>query len=203
MKKLNFLVILAALFCARAEAQSLRDLFVEMPDTLLPLLTTNDRRDLIDFWDARMSIEVTNRLDGKSRITALTDDFMALRLTHSSSMQIKMLTAEGGDTLLCVINTVGGVASDSRIRFYDNRWHNADAHYFEKPSISDFFIPSDSVADALDVCDIYLVQLSLAPESDSLRADYTMPAYMTRGDSARVAPLLRPLHYRWTGKRFE
>lgn len=203
MKKLSLLVILFALFCARAEAQSLRNLFVEMPDTLLPLLTTNDRRDLIDFWDARMSTEVINRLDGKSRITALTDDFLALRLTHSSSMQIKMLSAEGGDTLLCVINTVGGEAPDSRIRFYDNRWRSTVAHYFEKPSISDFFISSDSVADALDVCDIYLVRLSLMADSDSLRADYTMPAYMTRTDSARVAPLLRPLHYRWTGRRFE
>ncbi len=204
MKKMSFLVILFALFYGRAEAQSLRDLFIEMPDTLLPLLTTNDRRDLIDFWDARMSTEVTNRLDGKSRITMLADDFLALRLTHSSSMQIKMLSAEGGDTLLCVINTVGAETSDSRICFYDSRWHSvAASRYFEQPSISDFFLPSDSVADVLDLCDIYLVRLSLAPESDSLRADYTMPAFMTRGDSARVAPQLRPLHYRWTGRRFE
>lgn len=204
MKRLKFLVIIFALFCGHAGAQNLRTLFVEMPDTLLPLLTTNDRKDLIDFWDARMTTPVTNRLDGKSRITALTDDFLSLNLTGSSSMQIKRLPcSEGGDTLLCVINTVGGKVSNSRLRIFDNSWREVDVCYFERPAIKDFFTPSDSVAEALDICDIYLVRLSLSAGNDTLRAYYTMPHYMTRADSARIAPQLRTLYYRWTGRRFE
>ena len=192
-----------SLFCGSAQAQDLRTLFIEMPDTLLPLLTDNDRRDMIDFWDARMSASVVNRLDGKSRITALTDDFLSVELSRSSSMQIKMLNVEGGDTLLCIVNTVGAEAYDSRIHFYNSRWERVDGLKFAMPSIVDFFLPSDSVDKALAVSDIYLVKLSLSADSDSLKAEYTMPLYMSRSDSARVAPQLRPLHYRWTGKRFE
>ncbi len=192
-----------SLFCGSAQAQDLRTLFIEMPDTLLPLLTDNDRRDMIDFWDARMSTSVVNRLDGKSRITALTDDFLSVELSRSSSMQIKMLNVEGGDTLLCIVNTVGAEAYDSRIHFYNSRWKRVDGLKFDMPSIVDFFLPSDSVDKALAVSDIYLVKLSLSADSDSLKAEYTMPLYMSRSDSARVAPQLRPLHYRWTGKRFE
>lgn len=192
-----------SLFCGSAQAQDLRTLFIEMPDTLLPLLTDNDRRDMIDFWDARMSTSVVNRLDGKSRITALSDDFLSVELSRSSSMQIKMLNVEGGDTLLCIVNTVGAEAYDSRIHFYNSRWERVDGLKFAMPSIVDFFLPSDSVDKALAVSDIYLVKLSLSADSDSLKAEYTMPLYMSRSDSARVAPQLRPLHYRWTGKRFE
>lgn len=192
-----------SLFCGSAQAQDLRALFIEMPDTLLPLLTDNDRRDMIDFWDARMSTSVVNRLDGKSRITALTDDFLSVELSRSSSMQIKMLNVEGGDTLLCIVNTVGAEAYDSRIHFYNSRWERVDGLKFAMPSIVDFFFPSDSVDKALAVSDIYLVKLSLSADSDSLKAEYTMPLYMSRSDSARVAPQLRPLYYRWTGKRFE
>lgn len=192
-----------SLFCGSAQAQDLRALFIEMPDTLLPLLTDNDRRDMIDFWDARMSASVVNRLDGKSRITALTDDFLSVELSRSSSMQIKMLNVEGGDTLLCIVNTVGAEAYDSRIHFYNIRWERVDGLKFDMPTIVDFFLPSDSVDKALAVSDIYLVKLSLSADSDSLKAEYTMPLYMSRSDSARVAPQLRPLHYRWTGKRFE
>lgn len=191
------------LFCSVIQAQDLRTLFIEMPDTLQPLLTNNDRRDMIDFWDARMSTPVVNRLDGKSRITELTNDFLSVELSRSSSMQIKMLNDVAGDTLLCIVNTVGAEAYDSRIHFYNSRWERVDGSKFTMPSIADFFLPSDSVGKALEVSDIYLVKLSLSADSDSLKAEYTMPLYMSRSDSARVAPQLRPLFYRWTGKRFE
>ena len=191
------------LFCGVIQAQDLRTLFIEMPDTLQPLLTNNDRRDMIDFWDARMSTPVVNRLDGKSRIIELTNDFLSVELSRSSSMQIKMLNNVAGDTLLCIVNTVGAEAYDSRIHFYNSRWERVDGLKFAMPSIVDFFLPSDSVDKALAVSDIYLVKLSLSADSDSLKAEYTMPLYMSRSDSARVAPQLRPLHYRWTGKRFE
>lgn len=191
------------LFCGVIQAQDLRTLFIEMPDTLQPLLTNNDRRDMIDFWDARMSTPVVNRLDGKSRITELTNDFLSVELSRSSSMQIKMLNNVAGDTLLCIVNTVAAEACDSRIHFYNTRWERVDGPYFTMPSIADFFHPSDSVGKALEVSDIYLVKLSLKADNDSLKAEYTMPLYMSRSDSARVAPQLRPLFYRWTGKRFE
>ena len=191
------------LFCGVIQAQDLRTLFIEMPDTLQPLLTNNDRRDMIDFWDARMSTPVVNRLDGKSRITALTDDFLSVELSRSSSMQIKMLNNVAGDTLLCIVNTVGAEAYDSRIHFYNSRWERVDGSKFTMPSIADFFLPSDSVGKALEVSDIYLVKLSLKADNDSLKAEYTMPLYMSRSDSARVASQLRLLFYRWTGKRFE
>lgn len=203
MKKLIVLTLFFAVLCVNAQAQSLRTLFVEMPDTLLPLLTTNDRKDLIDFWDARMKNSVTNRLDGKSRLTVLSDDYLSIILSRSSSMQIKMLSCEGGDTLLCVVNSVNAEACDSRIHFYNNRWQRVDGNLFAMPEIADFFVQSDSVADLIRMSDIYLVSLNLSSKSDTLRADYTMPQYMTRADSSRVAAQLRTLYYRWTGKRFE
>ena len=204
MKRLSLaFIVFMTLFCGSVQAQMLRDLFVEMPDTLLPLLTTNDRRDMIDFFDAHMTTAVTNRLDGKSRITALTDDYLSVELSRSSSMQIKMLNGEGGDTLLCVVNSVGAEAYDSRIHFYNSRWERVDDALFAMPTIADFFIPSDSVGKAIEISDIYLVKLSLSADSDSLKAEYTMPQYMSSGDSARVASQLRTLGYRWTGKRFE
>lgn len=203
MKKLNLLVIILTLFCGRVDAQELRTLFIEMPDTLLPLLTANDRWDMIDFWDAGMATPVTNRLDGESRITMLTDDYLALELSRSSSLQIKMLGGVGGDTILCVVNTVGAEAYDSRIHFYNSNWKRVDDGKFAMPAIADFFLLSDSVAEALEVADIYLVRLSLAADSDSLKADYTMPQYMSRADSARVAPQLRTLRYHWNGVNFK
>lgn len=202
MKKLNFILILLLLICGNLPAQSLKDLFLKMPVELLPLLKENDRLDLIDLYEAKMNIPVTNRLDGKSSIKMLTDNYMYLTLSASSSMQIKMLTDVSGDTLLCVVNTVSAEAADSRIRLYKNDWQPVENGFFDTPAIADFFIQSDSTKEALELADIYLVELNLSPEDNTLVAEYTLPRYMNKEDAARILPLLHKIVYIWDGRGF-
>lgn len=202
MKKLNFILILLLLICGNLPAQSLKDLFLKMPVELLPLLKENDRLDLIDLYEAKMNISVTNRLDGKSSIKMLTDNYMYLTLSASSSMQIKMLTDVNGDTLLCVVNTVSAEAADSRIRLYKNDWRPVENGFFDTPAIADFFIQSDSTKEALELADIYLVELNLSPEDNTLVAEYTLPRYMNKEDAARILPLLHKIVYIWDGRGF-
>lgn len=202
MKKLNFILILLLIICGNLPAQSLKDLFLKMPVELLPLLKENDRLDLIDLYEAKMNIPVTNRLDGKSSIKMLTDNYMYLTLSASSSMQIKMLTDVNGDTLLCVVNTVSAEAADSRIRLYKNDWQPVENGFFDTPAIVDFFIQSDSTKEALELADIYLVELNLSPEDNTLVAEYTLPRYMNKEDAARILPLLHKIVYIWDGRGF-
>ena len=202
MKKLNFILILLLLICGNLPAQSLKDLFLKMPVELLPLLKENDRLYLIDLYEAKMNIPVTNRLDGKSSIKMLTDNYMYLTLSASSSMQIKMLTDVSGDTLLCVVNTVSAEAADSRIRLYKNDWQPVENGFFDTPAIADFFIQSDSTKEALELADIYLVELNLSPEDNTLVAEYTLPRYMNKEDAARILPLLHKIVYIWDGRGF-
>ena len=202
MKKLNFILILLLLICGNLPAQSLKDLFLKMPVELLPLLKENDRLDLIDLYEAKMNISVTNRLDGKSSIKMLTDNYMYLTLSASSSMQMKMLTDVNGDTLLCVVNTVSAEAADSRIRLYKNDWQPVENGFFDSPAIADFFIQSDSTKEALELADIYLVELNLSLEDNTLVAEYTLPRYMNKEDAARILPLLHKIVYIWDGKGF-
>lgn len=202
MKKLNFILILLLLICGNLPAQSLKDLFLKMPVELLPLLKENDRLDLIDLYEAKMNIPVTNRLDGKSSIKMLTDNYMYLTLSASSSMQIKMLTDVNGDTLLCVVNTVSAEAADSRIRLYKNDWQPVENGFFDTPAIADFFIQSDSTKEALELADIYLVELNMSPEDNTLVAEYTLPRYMNKEDAARILPLLHKIVYIWDGRGF-
>ena len=202
-RKYLILMLLMLLFCGGASAQSLRELFVAMPEKLLPLLKENDRLDLIDLYEAKMDIQVTNRLDGKSTLKALTNDYLLLSLSASSSMQIKMLPSHNGDTLLCVVNTVIAEAADSRIRLYTKEWQPVDEEFFTAPATSDFFTPSDSVGQLLEIADIYLVELKLSAEDNTLVAEYTLPQYMTKEDAEHLLPSLRKIVYVWDGKKFE
>ena len=202
MRKLLFIIILLCGAVSQIRSQEMRTIFLEAPDSVLPLLSKSYRADMVDYVDAGMTARVTNSLDGNSTLEELAADYMRLAVTASSTMQLKLLPLQG-DTVICMVKSVKAEAADSRIYFYDKEWNMLDGRaLFVYPSINDFFA---SAADAVawsDACDIYLVSLTLSAGDNTLVAEYTMPEYMNVDDAAKVKPLLRKLVYRWSGERF-
>lgn len=183
-------------------AQSFREMYLDTPDSVMPLLTRLDRSDFIEYLKAGMKARVTNRLDCESVLKELTGNYLFLQTTPSSSMQMKMLPY-GGDSIMCVVNSVRAEVEDSRMAFFDRGWRRLDSDaFFKAPAIRDFFVVSDTVGRYVDKCDIYLVSLKLNAADNTLVAEYTMPGYMNREDAAVVTPLLRSLVYRWNGSSF-
>lgn len=91
MKK--HLFVLFALFItlgSYAQDKTMSELFKAMPDTLLPYLSTNNRLDMIDFIEAKMKAEVTNLLDGKTEMTALTHDSLSIRMNGVLRIDMKL-----------------------------------------------------------------------------------------------------------------
>ena len=74
------------------ESITIRDAFRQMPDSLLPTLTQNNRLDFLDFHDAGMKAEVKNRLGGTSLMTVLTDDSLSLQVSPAMRVDILLLT---------------------------------------------------------------------------------------------------------------
>lgn len=201
MRKLMFFVVLLfGCLVSRVSAQDMRTVFLNAPDVVFPMLSSNDRADLVDFFEAGMTAKVRNRLDGVSVLAGLTYDYLSLATTASSNMQLKLLPFNG-DTVICMVKTVKAEAADSRICFYDKQWNRLDGNgMFTMPEISDFFVSPDD--EYMDMCDIYLVSLTLSAADNTLVAEYTMPAYMSVDDAGKIEPLLRKLVYRWNGGRF-
>lgn len=201
MRKLFIITVLSLLAAVGdAAAQSMRSIFVNAPDSVFPLLTRVNREDCIDFLNAGMRARVSNRLDGKSELRSITDDFLELCSSEYSTVQMRLLPF-AGDTIIAVVRSVCAESCDSRISFYKKSWEPA-AVSFVRPPISEFFISPDSAAQHLPKCDIYLVKLSLSATDETLVAEYTMPSYMSEDDAKVVSPCLRPLLFRWKGGAF-
>lgn len=203
MKRIIYIIVaLLAFHCV--EAQNMRHLFLEMPDSIVPLLTRNNRADCIDFLEAGMKAEVSNLLDGRSSLLKLTPGYLKMKTTSHSEVQMKLLPVAGGDTIICMINTVRAEAADSRIRFYDKEWKELKpaTRFFTAPAIKEFFTIDSTSEKKQQMSDIYLVELILAPDAATLQAIYTMPAYMSAADSTYVAGSLHDIKYQWNGKKF-
>ena len=76
-------------------AQTVRDLWLSMPPSLAPYLSTSLRTQCLDFYDMHTDAQTDNALKGKSRIDTLTSTFLAATLSKAHTLQMKLLPASG------------------------------------------------------------------------------------------------------------
>ena len=112
-------------FTSQASAQDLmiRDVFKQMPASLLPTLSENNRLDMLDFMDSKMKAEVTNRLGGKSEMTLLTDTTLSIRMSEALKVDMLLLRDHLYDR-------------DLRSRLPEPRKHSAFLYHFVASTIA-------------------------------------------------------------------
>lgn len=120
---------LMALNSASAQDLKIADVFRQMPDSIMPYLTENDRLDFIDFLDSNMKAEVKNRLGGTSEMTGLTSDSLSIRMSESSRIDMFLMTLdEPIDTITQVVAVIETFMADSiygqsTVRYYTPDWN--------------------------------------------------------------------------------
>ena len=185
----------------------MRGWLIAMPDSILPLLTPNNRLDFIDFHDANMEAVVTNRMEGKSRMETLTDDFLHINSTKTTDVTMKLLPVNDTTDVLCMVTTVRASVDDSRIAFFDARWQPVDAaFYIREPSLGDFrsTLQCDSAEREWSKLDIFFCTYHLSAENKDLNCMLTATDYLSDEDEKEMAPYVRqePITYRWTDGKF-
>ncbi|WP_051523056.1 MULTISPECIES: DUF3256 family protein [unclassified Prevotella] len=120
MKKILMALLMAATFSQASAADvQIRDVFREMPDSLMPYLSKNNRLDFIDFLDSGMKAEVKNSLGGTSEMTSIADDSLSIRM--SDGLRVDMLLM---DSVVVMVETftVDSVYGESRVHYYSVDW---------------------------------------------------------------------------------
>ena len=110
------LAIMVAMMIGQASAEDLiiRDVFKQMPDSLMPYLSQNNRLDFIDFIDSNMKAEVSNMTGGTSEMTALTGDSLSIRMSEALRVDMLLLNLdEPVDSIRQVIVFVETFLADS------------------------------------------------------------------------------------------
>ena len=111
-----------------AQEMKIRDIFRQMPDSLMPYLSQNNRLDFIDFLDSNMKAEVRNALGGTSEMTTLADDSLSIRMSESLKTDLLLLPlAQAVDSMTHVVAMVetflvDSIYGDTRVSFFTPQW---------------------------------------------------------------------------------
>lgn len=116
--------LLSAQTVAPADSLTAADIFRQLPDSLTPYLSQNNRLDMLDFMSANMKAEVTNLLDGKSEMALLSPDSLSVRLSDVLTLGIGCGgTGEAsGWVRLHYVYTLSPEQSEHVTAIYDRRW---------------------------------------------------------------------------------
>ena len=123
MKKIKYILCACLMMASLGmEAKSMKDLLVSMP-----CLNKNMRLEFAELQEMGVKAEVKNLLEEVSVMDTLTQDFVQIRMTKASTLQMKKLPVENGDSVLCVVKTFAGPEKESELYFYNQDWKKMDA----------------------------------------------------------------------------
>ena len=129
-------VIVAALLALSASQMSgqrleIRDVFKQMPDSLMPYLSQNNRLDFIDFLDANMN--------GTSEMLGLSSDSLSIRMSSSLRADLFLMPlstpVDSVSDVVVMVETflADSIHGQSHVSYFTTDWKKLSA----APPLSD------------------------------------------------------------------
>mgnify|MGYP006050340457 FL=1 len=190
-----------------AKSADIKNLFVEMPDSIMPLLVKNNRLDMLDYMDIGMSAKVKNKLGGESEMTLLKDDMISISMTDVAEYDIKLFYGKDSLVTIAVIETVKGGYSDSNISFYNTKWEKLNTTNLIKMPVLEDFINKKSLRNEenkklLDELIYRMFVVDVAPDTNTLSVAFSSAEYIIDEDVRNSIFARYSIIYRWNGKKF-
>ena len=116
--------LLSLLYCVALSAFAqlrMREVFAQLPDSVLPLMSKNNRLDCIDFIENGMEARVKNHFGDPVVLDSLADDYLLLHTGATEYVEMRLVPT-ASEVLVCVNRTYFGPAADSEVRIYDTSW---------------------------------------------------------------------------------
>ncbi|MDR1258859.1 MAG: DUF3256 family protein [Tannerellaceae bacterium] len=196
MKQYGLFLLLC--FCALGiKAQDMKTLFADMPDSYLPQLEAAWRKDLADLYITGKEARLQNTMEGYSKLLKLTDDYLQLQVTTRSAVELKRLPLINNTYIICMVTTVEGPATDSRVSFYTTEWQPLESSGLFTPVDAGWFISesadvdSDAFKDVAARFDMDLITYHLSPDALTLTASYTTPMYLNGQERKNALAFLK------------
>lgn len=208
MKKFGLLLLGLVAFTQIGVAQNIKNIFLDMPESITPLLSSVNKADFIDFLDSNMKAVVKNKFSRDSEMKTLGKDYVFIQMTEESTWQMKILPYKES-YLIAITSTVCGPAKDSFLKIYSASWDLLSlTDFYKEPQLSDFVVFEEDVKDSLNLFDLKAIDLLLSDmkfnqENLELEVYLSSLDYLNEEMRAKVTRYFKKsLKYFWDGERF-
>ena len=198
MKKI-FLILLVSFSLLPLNAQNMRQIWLEMPDSIVPYLNRSLRTELADYVTMGMKSEVMNALRDTTRIEKLTDDYILVQLSNATKLEIKSLDA----STIAMVQTWCGPLAESKLSLFSNNWEVKPLNI----DVSPMFVKPDTMSqqrysELLDMANVTMNEIQLSVKDNSLTIKYSVPL-LSSTDKKEIQAILGQRKLNWNGTTFK
>lgn len=185
--------------------KTMREVWIDMPDSITMYLTKSMRTELADYVDMKVSAATKNAIGDTVRIDTLTSDYIAITLSESSKLEMKLLPRDGSN-IICMVRTYYGTAAESIISFWQLDWQQLPD--ISMPALEN--IELIKKPDSLSVTEFNkikamispkMIEMQLSPDDNSLLLSYSLPD-VNKEDSELIKSILVQKKINWNGEIF-
>jgi len=193
------LIIICFLTCwLCVSAQSLREVWIEMPDSVLPYLSKSQRTELVDYVDMKADPAVLNAFGDSVRIERMTNNYLLVKASKVTRLEIKLLD----NNTLALVQTWKAPAAESKLSLFDLQWQPKEAVVeYNENIVKPDSMSEEEFADLKSLMYPRMREYRLSAENNSLSVSWNYPL-LSKKDAKRVADLLKTQVLNWTGKDF-
>lgn len=206
MRRTVISLILMLVFSVETSlGKTMREVWIDMPDSITMYLTKSMRTELADYVDMKVSAATKNAIGDTVRIDTLTSDYIAITLSESSKLEMKLLP-KNGSNIICMVRTYYGTAAESIISFWQLDWQQLPD--ISMPALEN--IELIKKPDSLSVTEFNkikamispkMIEMRLSPDDNSLLLSYSLPD-VNKEDSELIKSILVQKKINWNGEIF-
>ncbi|MBR7055052.1 MAG: DUF3256 family protein [Prevotella sp.] len=207
MTKFLFSIIASMAVLSATAQKDMRQLWVDMPDSIVQYLNNTKRTEMVDFYDMGVKAETTNRLASPTVLDTLTTHYAHILLNEAARMQLALLDTDKGDSVICMVRTFLGEAPESVISFYNTNWQPLDANDYlesidtllllQRPDTMDM----DTYNKLVALIDPIMIEACYIPGEKAIEFQLSTP-FVTKEERRRLECIRMQRKVKWNGKRF-
>lgn len=207
---------------------SIRELWIAMPDTATVYLDSLTKRDMLYYYDNGVGIVASNIFGDSTSIDTITDGYMCVNMSKAMQMQLRVFTKTDSTQVICMVRTYksddGLAANDSDmmadvaggesdVAFFDSEWRQLDDMYGlplcldEDSLLSQLtFLPDTMTqkryAELRSMIDPVMLLATLSADTETITLTLATP--MLRKDEREdVKTIIVSREFKWNGSMFK
>ncbi len=193
------LIIICFLTCwLCVSAQSLREVWIEMPDSILPYLSKSQRTELADYVEMKAEPAVLSTFGDSVRIERMTNNYLLLKANEATRLEIKLLD----NNTLALVQTWMAPVAESKLSLFNLQWQPKEAVVeYNENIVKPDTMTDEEFNDLKSLMYPRLKEYRLSPENNSLSVSWNYPL-LSKKELKRMVDLLKPQVLNWTGRDF-
>lgn len=206
MRKIYFLLLSVILLSSNGYSQNINNVFKSMPEHILPGFSEDNRTMLL----VDTGTTVIPYSLGKIEKLNHTSDYLKLKTSNVGTTQIKILTTDDKNFVICVIKTVCSKACDSNISFYNADWQQVETKQYLPELSPDIFFNAETKKSekynfAVSLPDIYPVWAEFVENSNDLALTLDYKNYLSEAQLPEIESYIKNTTYilKWDKHSFK